>query len=148
MKHKHAEIATRWLNDTSLVILSRLSCSKWKVDFTQNTPEWYANTEYFLVPECHIEVALAWLNGEEIERLCDSEFNAEDDYWNDYTPSIKHARFEEYYVYRIKPKTKQVKVWVGMPDNSLCPIVTLLKAPNESFKGAYTWTEVIVDQRM
>jgi hypothetical protein len=140
MKHKHAELITRWVNDTSLVILAKLEGNNWKVDLTHNMLEWCEDTDYFLVPNCHVEVALAWLNGETLQCLYQGT-------WCDTAPlRDKVYIFIPENEYRIKPKTKQVKVWVGMSLCGMCPPLTVLKIPHENWTEGYTWTEVMVEQ--
>jgi hypothetical protein len=150
MKHPHAEVATRWLNDTSLVILKKSSTSVWHKNPSQHYPDWYVTCDYFLVPKCHVEVALAGLNGAKVERLHESEFGSPDNYWYDYTVTLKHSRFEEESMFRIKPETKQVKIWIGTRQGDTPGYFEVFKGEltelTDHYRDKYLWTEVTVEQ--
>lgn len=141
MKHKHADVATKWLNDTSLVILYK--DGKWEKLFNQDYPMWMGDLKYFLVCEKHVEVALYWLNGGDIQlkSSCQKWLGTSADRGNFpiyFDPDIE---------YRIKPKTEILFVWLGFAPNT--SIITL---QDESHKALYpeitTWTQVEMEREI
>lgn len=104
MKHKHSEPINRWTDDTSLVVLYKSTHYRdWRKSSFQISPTWERDSEYFLVCEKHVEVALHWLNGAEVQLLqsCGSYHT----YIKGRTPN-----FNKEYEYRIKPKLE--KRWI------------------------------------
>jgi hypothetical protein len=139
MKHKHAELIKQWVDNTCLVVLTITRDSKdWYKSSDQVNPLWTKDAEYFLVPEKHVEVALHFLNGGEVE-LMDSSGK-----WVD----TIEPDFIEVYEYRIKPQLETVKVWVGMrrPKASGPAKIVIRDAMpcNTEYINTYTWTEVEV----
>ena len=138
MEHKHATLIKQWADDTSLVVLGKDTGSwvKLLVD-----PKWFIHKQYFIVCSKHVEVALHWLNGGDVERL----FAGHELGWCKL--QIEGAEFYESCEYRIKPKFEKVKVWIGVKnpeaDVMYSNIVTSGTKPigNEYFDN-FTWTEV------
>ena len=140
MEHKHAALIKRWADDTSLLALYKDRHENWCNDGQPNQPRWFSSHEYFLVCEKHVEVALHWLNGGELE------FKYSPKKWLDVS-ELDHLDFQEVQEYRIKPKLEKVKVWIGVKnpkaDVMYSNIVTSGTKPigNEYFDN-FTWTEV------
>ncbi len=141
MKHKHSELIKRWVDDTSLVILYKdLVYESWRESYEQNTPKWSVVAEYFLVPEKHIEVALHWLNGGEVQEM---SYTGE---WS--TQECGVPSFMSHLEYRIKPKTEKIKVWVGVCKNDAFPAPLYMIADYTPMDERYTWTQVEVDKEV
>ena len=132
MEHKHAALIDKWRLDTSLIRLVKSTGQKWiKGNIQGEYLPWYGDSEYFLVCEKHVEVALHCLNGGDLEsrpKECECWYNAK---------NIKHAEFLESWEYRIKPKFAKVKVWIGVNNKT-----GYFTASTDNLSDAYTWTEV------
>ena len=98
MKHKHNKLIKQWADNTSLIRLHRPVHQEdpWRKHTEQTFPRWFDDIEYFLVPEKHVEVALHWLNGGEVEMYAD------DGIWLSYERGEK-PDFIPKFEYRIKP---------------------------------------------
>jgi hypothetical protein len=136
MKHKHSELIKRWADDDSLIVLAK---NKHHPDWNelgnsvQEAPCWNHDSEYFLVCEKHVEVALRFLNGGVVMINAGGNWYATDE------PS-----FDSQCKYKIKPKLEKVTVWVGVAIGG-GSIMALDSNPiNNPFKDNYTWTEVEV----
>ena len=131
MKHKHSELIKQWADDISLVVLSNGGNG----DFVKVlvAPRWNTSSNYFLVCEKHVEVALHWLNGGEV------------DVWSVVGwGGILEPHFDPACKYRIKPKLEKVKVWVGVHKER--DLVVSGKSGLKYTDSLYTWTEVEVDK--
>ena len=103
VKHVHNKLIKQWADDTSLCVL-KFTRDTWYQVHSSNCPSlsWYAASKYFLVCEKHVEVALAWLNGDKIEcRPIQQEGNAN---WNEVLPYAQGFSMDIYMEYRIKPE--------------------------------------------
>ena len=63
--HAHAELIHKWAEDTSQVVLFNVS-DHWEALLTA-APSWNPKNKYFLVCEEHVDMALHWLNGGQVE---------------------------------------------------------------------------------
>jgi hypothetical protein len=134
--HAHCEVATQWLHDTSLVILTTVDGKLWFKCLIQRSPSWQENNKYFLVCEKHVDVALDWLNG------C-GEIEASYHRTGRVTPFS--SAFHSDHNYRIKGPKKVVKeMWVGVSkDTSRYNIIRTATQRNclsTYLLDQYTWT--------
>ena len=141
MKHKHSELIKRWADDTSLVRLVKLDSGEgflWSESLHQGADMlWLGDVEYFLVCEKHVEVALHWLNGGEV------------DVWSVVGwGGISEPHFDLTCKYRVKPKIEKVKVWVGIHKEDGGSIIMTNDYDNYFYGELYTWTQVEVDKEV
>jgi hypothetical protein len=150
-KHKHCDIATKWFNNTNLIILSKSEGEDWEIDLVYGSPEWNIDVEYILVPEIHTQIALYWLNGGDIEMLVD--FPDSTSSWMDTISSNGNVGRLEFHVdfeFRKKAKVRNVRVWIGTQVGIAATEFDIFKGNLDdllpSHREKYTWTEVTVDQ--
>jgi hypothetical protein len=143
MKHKHSEIATRWLNDTSLVILIKhIDGQLWRKAHNQECQGWSPRNKYFLSLEKHVPEALHWLNGGDVEIIWDGV-------WRDLRRGGGFCHFENAGVgFRVKPEHEKVKVWVGITKGGDSIMAFDSDPANNQFMGNYTWTQVEVSKEI
>ncbi len=128
---------------TSLVILFKEANGYWMTSRSKN-PTWNVETEYFLVPEKHLEVALYWLNGGTVQ-LKQASANS---WWTYVREEGDEPAFLEEYEYRIKPKTEKVKVWVVLRKDEAFPAPLYSVVDYTTMCEGYTWTQVEVDKEV
>ena len=143
MKHKHSELINKWRLDTSLVVLYKSTHYRdWRKSSFQISPTWELDSEYFLVCEKHVEVALHWLNGGEVEICADGSV------WKTLNKQTSgyNAEFYKPWEYRIKPKLEKVKVWIGIHEGDV--IASTSSVAMRCDTGIYTWSEHLADKEV
>lgn len=99
----HSELIKKWADDINLrCFVKTHPGTKWGLIDDKLAPNWLPNNRYFLCPEEHVDVALHWLNGGEVQALKGNCI------WD----TVVTPNFLEEYTYRAKP-TKE-KRWIGV----------------------------------